>query len=132
VHHDLWTALALETAIVSTALHAAHLTATYGSPPLGLQGPADLAALPLLVLGGGAASLLLSPLSNAWSRHNERRADRYALRLTERPEAFVSAMKRLGAQNLAEERPSRLVFWFFHTHPTLDQRIASARAIESP
>jgi len=127
VHHDLWSALALETVIVSTALHGAHLTATYASPLLGLGGPTDLAALPLLVLGGGAVSLLLSPLSNAWSRHNERRADRFALQLTERPAAFVSAMRRLGAQNLAEERPSRAVFWFFHTHPTIDQRIAAAR-----
>ncbi len=127
VHYDLWTALALETLIVSAALHGAYLTATYASPSFGFSGPSDLAALPLLVLGGGAVSLLLSPLSNAWSRFNERRADRFALRLSERPAAFVSAMRRLGAQNLAEERPSRLVYWFFHTHPTLDERIASAR-----
>ena len=131
VHHDLWTALALETAIVSTALHGAHLTATYASPALGLGGAADLAALPLLALGGGAVSLLLAPLSNAWSRHNERRADRFALTLTGRPAAFVSAMRRLGAQNLAEERPPRLAFWFFHTHPTMDERIARARAFKS-
>jgi STE24 endopeptidase len=127
VHHDLWTAVALETAVVSTALHGAHLAATFASRPLGLGGPADLAALPLMVLGGGAVSLLLAPLTNAWSRRNERRADRFALQLTERPDAFVAAMKRLGAQNLAEERPSSLVYWFFHTHPTMERRIASAR-----
>jgi STE24 endopeptidase len=129
VHHDLWTALALETAVVAAALCVAHVTATLASPSLGLAGPADLAALPLLLLGAGAVSLLLAPLGNAWSRHNERRADRFAIRLTERPDAFVSAMRRLGAQNLAEERPSRLVYWFFHTHPTLEQRIASARDV---
>jgi STE24 endopeptidase len=127
VHHDIWTALALETALVAAALYAAHAAATELSPLARLHGPSDLAALPLMVLAGGAVSLLLAPVSNAWSRHNERRADRFALTLTRRPEAFVSAMKRLGAQNLAEERPSRLVFWFFHTHPTMDERIASAR-----
>jgi Zn-dependent protease with chaperone function len=128
VYYDIWTTLALETAVVSTSLHGAHLVATYVSSPLGLRGPADLAALPLMALGAGAVSLALMPLTNAWSRHNERRADRFALRLTGRPEAFISAMRRLGAQNLAEARPPRLAFWFFHTHPTMEQRIASARS----
>jgi len=131
VHHDIWTALALETIVVAAALYAAHAAATTASSSLALGGPADLAALPLLVLAGGAASLLLAPLTNAWSRHNERRADRFALTLTGRPAAFVSAMRRLGAQNLAEERPPRLAFWFFHTHPTIDERIARARVFKS-
>ena len=131
VHHDIWTALALETLCVAAALSGAHAAAAILSPRFGLVGPADLAALPLLVLAAGAVSLLLAPLSNAWSRRNEHRADRFALTLTRRSDAFVSAMRRLGAQNLAEERPSTLVLWFFHTHPTLDDRIARARAFES-
>ena len=40
-------------------------------------------------------------------------------------------MRRLGAQNLAEERPSAAVLWFFHTHPTIDERIAAAREFKS-
>jgi STE24 endopeptidase len=128
VHHDMWSALAVEAILVAAALYGAHLAAIYAAPSLGFRGPSDVGALPLMILAGGAVSLLLAPLSNAWSRHNERRADRYALRLTDRPAAFVSAMKRLGAQNLAEERPSRIVYWFFHTHPTMDERIEGARA----
>ena len=131
VHHDIWTSLAVETLLVAAALWGAHLAAVYVSPRLDLAGPADLAALPVLILAGGAVSLLLAPVSNAWSRRNERRADRFALCLTDRPDAFVSAMRRLGAQNLAEERPSRLVFWFFHTHPTIEQRIAAAKVLAS-
>jgi len=126
VNRDIWTALALETLVMAAALYAAHAAATVVGPRFGLRGPADLAAMPLMILAGGTMSLLLSPFSNAWSRHNERRADRFALRLTDRPAAFVSAMKRLGAQNLADERPSRIVYWFFHTHPTMDERIAGA------
>ena len=129
LHHDIWTALAVETVVVAAALYGAHAAATRIGPALALRGPSDLAALPLMVLAGAAASLLLAPLSNAWSRRNERRADRFALRLTQRRDAFVSAMKRLGAQNLAEERPSPLVYWFFHTHPTIDERIDSARHV---
>jgi len=127
VHHDIWTGMALETCLVAVALYAAHLAVVLGSPRLGLADPGDLAAWPLMMLAGGVVSLLLTPLGNAWSRHNERRADRFALTLTDRPAAFISAMRRLGAQNLAEERPSAAVLWFFHTHPTIDERIAAAK-----
>jgi STE24 endopeptidase len=66
-------------------------------------------------------------LLNALSRFNERQADRYALRVTGRREAFVSAMRRLGAQNLSEPRPSRLALWLFHTHPPIEDRTEAAR-----
>jgi STE24 endopeptidase len=127
VHHDIWTALALETMVVTVSLYAAHVAVTQVGPRVTSGNPADLAALPLMILGAGVVSLLLTPLGNAWSRHNERRADRFALALTRRPAAFISAMRRLGAQNLAEENPSTPVLWFFHTHPTIDERIAAAR-----
>jgi len=126
VHQDLWTGLGLETLVVAAALWGADTILRNAGYAL-----TDLSMLPLLVLAVGGISFLLSPLGNAWSRHNERRADRFALALTRRPPAFISAMRRLGSQNLAEERPSRLVLWFFHTHPTIEQRIAAAREFPS-
>jgi STE24 endopeptidase len=75
-------------------------------------------------------SLAATPCVNALSRWNERRADRYALALTRQPGAFISAMKRLAAQNLAEEHPSRAVLWLFHTHPPVAQRIEAARIFQ--
>jgi STE24 endopeptidase len=71
---------------------------------------------------------VLLPFGLALSRRHERRADRFALDLTSNPGAFVSAMRRLGAQNLAEDRPSRLVEWLFYSHPPLEERLAAARA----
>jgi STE24 endopeptidase len=127
VHYDIWTALALEAVLVAAALLGAHLAGTRAAVAIGARGLSDPGALPLLILAGGAVSILLAPISNAWSRFNEFRADGFALKLTGRPAAFVSAMKRLGAQNLAEERPARLVYWFFYTHPTIEERIAAAR-----
>ncbi len=121
VHHDIWTALAVETLVVTAALYAAHAAASRAGVA------ASLGALPLMILVAGGVSFLLTPLANAWSRHNERRADRFALALTGRPADFITAMRRLGAQNLAEERPSTPVLWFFHTHPTIDERIAAAK-----
>ena len=46
----------------------------------------------------------------------------------EQPGAFISAMRRLGAQNLAEEHPSKLVQWLFYSHPPIRERIAAAEA----
>jgi STE24 endopeptidase len=122
VHHDLWTALALESAVTAVALLCADAVLVVAGYRLG-----DPAALPLLLLAAGAASLAMTPLGTAWSRHNERRADRFALELTGRHDAFISAMRRLAAQNLAEPNPSLPVRWFFHTHPTIEERIAHAR-----
>ena len=95
---------------------------------VGLRGVADIAGLPLLLLAAGAVSLVMLPVAHAMSRAFERSADRFALRLTRNPAAFVSAMRRLGAQNLAEESPSRIVQWLFYSHPPVRERIAAAQA----
>jgi STE24 endopeptidase len=128
VHRDIWSGLALETALIGVGLFAADRLLVATSGWFGLTGKDDIAALPLLVLAAGAASLCLVPVANALSRAHERRADRYALAMTGNPAAFISAMKRLSAQNLAEEEPSRLVEWLFHSHPPTRARIAAAMA----
>jgi STE24 endopeptidase len=128
VYHDIWSGLALEAALIAAGFFAADriLSALDGS--FGLAGKDDVAALPLLVLAAGAVALALVPVFNAFSRSHERRADRYALDMTRNVPAFVSAMKRLGVQNLAEPQPSRLVEVLFYTHPPLAARIAAAES----
>jgi STE24 endopeptidase len=128
VHGDILKAIALEGVIALCAAWSAHALLAAAGPSLGLYSPRDLAAMPLMLLGAGTLSLLMMPIANAISRQNERKADRFALQLTGRPDAFISAMRRLGAQNLAEERPSALVRVLFYTHPPLDERVAMARA----
>ncbi len=127
VHRDIWRGLGFESGVVGIGLLAGHLAVRAWGPVLGGAHLGDLTALPLVALVLGGVSLAFTPLRNAWSRHSERRADRFALRLTGQPAAFISAMRRLGAQNLADERPSPVAFWFFHTHPTMDERIEAAR-----
>ena len=128
VHHDLWRVIALEAGLILLGCAVTNQVLHVLGPRFGVATPADLAGLPLLALTVGAVSLLLTPLGLALSRRHERRADRFALQLTSNPAAFISAMKRLGAQNLAEEQPSRLVQWLFHSHPPLAERLAAARA----
>ena len=127
VHWDIWTGLGYDTALTFAGFYAAHRALQAAAPDLGLQSLADVAGAPLLLMAAGALSVLLVPLANAVSRAHERRADRDALRLTNNPEAFISAMRRLGQQNLAEEHPSRLVQTLFYTHPPIQERLRAAR-----
>ena len=128
VYRDIWFAIALESALIAAGLYLADGILSRFAGDFGLRGKTDIAALPLLVLTLGAVSMALVPLANAFSRAHERRADRYALRMTNNVSAFVSAMKRLAAQNLAEEEPSRLVEILFYSHPPTGARIAAAHA----
>ena len=88
----------------------------------------DFANLPLLVLVSAVLSFLLMPALNAYSRFNERQADRYCFQSVAGVDPFISAMTKLADQNLAEKTPSRWVEWFFHSHPAIAKRIAAAQA----
>jgi STE24 endopeptidase len=127
VHHDIWKALAAEAVLLTIGLYLADRVLAIAPGRFGLMGKDDVAALPLLLLALGAVSILLLPVVNALSRSHERRADRYALEMTGNAAGFMSAMRRLGAQNLAEERPSRLVEILFYSHPSVADRIEAAR-----
>ncbi len=131
VHHDIWKSIALDAFLMTLGFYVADRVLTAAVGHFGILAKDDVAALPALVLAGGAVSLALLPLANAVSRVHERRADRYALEMTKNAAAFSSAMKRLGAQNLAEERPSRLVEILFHSHPPIAARLEAARIWES-
>ena len=132
-HRDVLAAVIVQAAVLAVGLAAGAgalaLSARFGLAP-GVRGAADVAGLPVILLAVGAVSIALTPFVNALSRRHEHRADAFALRLTGRPEAFISAMRRLGAQNLAEAHPSRLTLWLFHSHPTIEERVARARAFD--
>jgi STE24 endopeptidase len=91
----------------------------------------DFANLPLLILTFAVLSFLLMPALNAFSRFNERQADRYAFENIASIGPFVSAMNKLADQNLAERVPSRWVEWWFHSHPAIARRIVAAERWEN-
>jgi STE24 endopeptidase len=125
-HHDLWRTAALDTSVLVVALGMAHLAVVTLGPALGVTGMSDPMVLPLI--GGTAWAMwwVLRPVRLAQSRAHERTADRYAIAMTGNPEAFRAAVRRLAAQHLAEERPSALTRWFFHRHPTVEERLRAS------
>jgi STE24 endopeptidase len=128
VHRDLWRGIAVQSVILLGGFFVAGLILRMVADPLALRGLSDPAGLPVLLLAGGVWSFLALPLANASSRAQERAADRYALTTTRNVDAFVTAMKRLSQQNLAEEYPSPIVRWLFYSHPPIRERIDAARA----
>jgi STE24 endopeptidase len=90
-------------------------------------GMADFANLPLLVLVSTVLSFLLMPAMNAYSRFNERQADRYCFQSVASIEPFISSMNKLAEQNLAEKSPSRWIECLFHSHPAISRRVAAAK-----
>jgi Zn-dependent protease with chaperone function len=124
---DVWTGLAVQGAVTLAAFWAADRALAAGSGALGLSGPADIAGLPLLGLVTMAVSLIALPVINAWSRRAETRADDFALRLSQKPAAFIGAMERLADLNLAERNPHFLKELLLYSHPSVDHRIARAR-----
>jgi STE24 endopeptidase len=124
--------LVVQGGVILLVLGAADRILRPTAPALGLSGPADPAGLPLFILVVSALGLAVTPLVAAWSRRLEREADQIALDVTRAPSAFVAAMERLGALNLAERQPGRLRELLFATHPSIASRIrvgqAAARA----
>jgi STE24 endopeptidase len=130
-HHvrgDIWRGIAIEVAAIWLALELAALLVD----PLFLVFRAGdwrvPANFPQLVLLAEIAGLLTLPLGNAYSRHIERTADRYALELTRKPVAYAAAMRKLESQNLIEADPPRWAEWLLYTHPPVAQRIRAAEA----
>jgi STE24 endopeptidase len=129
VHRHILKSIAVQAAITFVGFWTANEALQYAIEHSNrFTGLADFANLPLLALVSTVLSLLVLPALNAYSRYNERQADRYAFRSIVSVEPFISAMNKLADQNLAERTPSRFVEWFFHSHPATSRRVAAAEA----
>jgi STE24 endopeptidase len=127
VHRHILKSIAVQAGITFIGFWAANWVLHYAMERWHLFDQlSDFANLPLLILVSTVLSFLLMPALNAFSRYNERQADRYAFQSIASVEPFISSMNKLAEQNLAERTPSRWVEWFFHSHPAISRRIAAA------
>ncbi len=129
VHRHILKSIVLQAAITFFGFWAANWVLHYSMDRLHVFDTlSDFANLPLLVLVSTVLSFLLMPALNAFSRYNERQADRYAFQSIASVDPFISSMNKLADQNLAERTPSRFVEWFFHSHPAISRRLEAAHA----
>jgi len=87
----------------------------------------DITAFPLLVLILMLMGLVLMPVQNAYLRHLEKQADMFALGHIRNKQSFISAITKLGNQNLSNPSPGRLVEFLLYTHPPISRRLRYAR-----
>jgi STE24 endopeptidase len=131
VHGDLGKGILVQSILSLIGFWLASLVMRWGVAAFDLNGLADPAGLPLLVLAMGVYGLVTMPLGNAYSRWRERLADQYALETTQKPQAFASAMTRLANQNLADADPEPWVEVLLHSHPSISRRVAMAESFGS-
>jgi len=126
VHKHILKSILVQAGITLFGFWAANWTLHYAVDHHMFEELSDFANLPLLALVSVVLSFVLMPALNAYSRFNERQADRYAFETTASVGPFISSMNKLAEQNLAERTPSKWVEWFFHSHPSISRRLAAA------
>lgn len=126
VHRHILKSIFVQAVITLAGFWAANWVLHYAVDQHMFEELSDFANLPLLALVSVVLSFLLMPALNAYSRFNERQADRYAFESIANVEPFISSMNKLADQNLAERTPSKWVEWFFHSHPSISRRLAAA------
>jgi STE24 endopeptidase len=97
----------------------------------GVTEPADIRSLPLIFMVFGLCTTLARPVSAAFSRERELKADLYAVRLTGNPEAFASMLVKAARVNKIDPDPPRWVTLKGRSHPSIRERLAAVEAWSS-
>src|SRR5580700_3815412 len=126
VHRHILKSILVQAGITLLGFWIANFVLHYAVDHHMFEELSDFANLPLLAVAATLLSLLLMPALNAFSRYNERQADRYAFESIVSVEPFISSMNKLAKQNLAERTPSKWIELLFHSHPAISRRVAAA------
>ncbi|WP_298058061.1 M48 family metallopeptidase [uncultured Campylobacter sp.] len=88
---------------------------------LGLS-PAGGGVIMFLLLFSPIFGFLFSPISSYFSRANEFGADKFSGEVSNKAD-MISALKKLGSENKAFPKAHPLYAFFYHSHPSLFERI---------
>ena len=123
----VWKMILILSALIVAALYAVHrasgwLIAKYRAR-FRFDELSDIASLPFIIALFGIASLVVTPVALAVSRHFEHEADRFGLEITRDNYAAATAFVTLQQENLGVPRPGPLFTWWRASHPSLGDRI---------
>ncbi|MFT8322673.1 MAG: M48 family metallopeptidase [Bacillus sp. (in: firmicutes)] len=85
----------------------------------------EIRSLPLMLALISLLFFLVSPVTNTISRYEEKRADQYAITLTNDADAGITTFQKLTKSGLSEVNPPFLVKVFRYNHPTMLERITA-------
>jgi STE24 endopeptidase len=129
-HHVLFRMLTMQVLLVAGAYLAFRLAPSAALPELvGLGSASFMARVVVLMMAASALMFPLTPLFAAWSRHDEREADRFAVDLHGHAHDLADALSKLGTENLSNLHPHPLYAAFYYSHPPLVERVATLRAL---
>ena len=123
----IWYGVAFSSLLIIASLYAAYRTAgavlARWGPRFGFTTLADVASLPLLLLLVSVFSLIVTPLSLAFTRYIEHEADRFGLEITQTSHSAGTAFVKLQEDALANPRPGLLFKLWREGHPPLGERV---------
>ncbi|UII56914.1 M48 family metallopeptidase [Cytobacillus spongiae] len=90
----------------------------------------DIRSLPLFFIIISMLLFISSPLSNLVSRYEEKRADHYAIHMTNDLKAAIDTFQELTRAGLSQVNPPLLVKIFRYGHPTMLERISMVEEYE--
>jgi STE24 endopeptidase len=127
-HHVLLRMLVMY-ALLLVGAYLAFLLLPGGLLPelVGLESASFAARLVILLVAASVLMFPLTPLFAAWSRHDERQADAFAIELHGQARDLADALAKLGTENLSNLHPHPLYAAFYYSHPPLAERIGHLR-----
>ena len=126
VNKDIWIEAVTSGLLIVPPFFIANLAMRFAISTRTLTSLIDPAGFPLILTILIGLNFVLQPISNAISRTVERRADEFALKVANDPEAQASTERRLADLALGVDNPHRLIEILFYTHPPASKRIKLA------
>ena len=126
VNKDIWIEAVTSGLLIVPPFFIANLAMRFAISTRTLTSLVDPAGFPLILAILIGLNFVLQPISNAISRTVERRADEFALKVANDPEAQASTERRLADLALGVDNPHRLIEILFYTHPPASKRIKLA------
>jgi STE24 endopeptidase len=120
----IWKGMAVGTLLTYAGLYLVSLVYASVLKQFGFTNPSQIAALPLIGILLTLFQFVITPITNIYSRANEKSADDFAVRMIGSADSFISGLNKLAEQNLADCTPHPLIEFLFYSHPSIAKRIA--------
>ena len=126
VNKDIWKEALVSGLVIIPPFYIADYALRVALAARSLPSITDPAGIPLVFASLIGISFILQPITNWLSRIVERKADEFALKAADDPEAQASSERRLADLSLSVDSPTRLVELLFYTHPSSAERVRLA------
>jgi len=126
VNKDIWKEALVSGLVIIPPFYIADYALRVTLATRSLPSITDPAGIPLVFASLIGISFILQPITNWLSRIVERKADEFALKAADDPEAQASSERRLADLSLSVDSPTRLVELLFYTHPSSAERVRLA------